>query len=31
MGLQSDYDLEVAEDSLGDRLQIEVREYANAG
>lgn len=31
MGLQSDYDLDVAQDSLGERLQIEVREYAFAG
>ena len=31
MGLQSDYDLDVAEDALGDRLEIEVREYAFAG
>ena len=31
MGLQSDYDLDVAEDKLGNRLQIEVREYALAG
>ena len=28
MGLQSDYDLDVAKDELGDRLEIEVREYA---
>jgi len=28
MGLQSDYDLDVAEDELGERLEIEVREYA---
>jgi len=27
MGLQSDYDLDVAEDKLGDRLNIEVRAY----
>lgn len=27
MGLQSDYDLDVAEDELGDRLDREVREY----
>jgi len=27
MGLQSDYDLDVAQDALGDRLQREVREY----
>ncbi len=26
MGLQSDYDLDVAEDELGDRLEKEVRE-----
>ncbi len=31
MGLQSDYDLDVAEDILGDRLQKEVREYSFAG
>ncbi len=30
MGLQSDYDLDVAEDELGDRLEIEVREYSPA-
>jgi addiction module HigA family antidote len=30
MGLQSDYDLDVAEDALGDRLQREVRSYASA-
>ena len=30
MGLQSDYDLDVAQDALGDRLQREVREYAFA-
>ena len=28
MGLQSDYDLDVAEDKLGDRLEIEVREFS---
>jgi len=28
MGLQSDYDLDVAKDELGDRLETEVREYA---
>ncbi len=27
MGLQSDYDLDVAEDALEDRLEIEVREF----
>lgn len=27
MGLQSDYDLDVAEDELGERLDREVREY----
>lgn len=27
MGLQSDYDLDVAEDELGDRLEVEVRQY----
>ncbi len=31
MGLQSDYDLDVAEDMLGDRLQKEVREYTFVG
>ncbi|MBC8334973.1 MAG: HigA family addiction module antidote protein [Anaerolineae bacterium] len=31
MGLQSDYDLDVAQDILGDRLQKEVREYSFAG
>jgi addiction module HigA family antidote len=31
MGLQSDYDLDIAEDSLGDRLDIEVRKYAYTG
>lgn len=31
MGLQSDYDLDVAEDLLGDRLQKEVREYTFVG
>ena len=31
MGLQSDHDLDVAQDTLGDRLQQEVREYAFAG
>ena len=31
MGLQSDYDLDVAEDALGDRLKREVRSYASAG
>lgn len=31
MGLQSDYDLDVAQDSLENRLQIEVREFAFAG
>ena len=31
MGLQSDYDLDVAQDFLGERLQMEVREYAFAG
>ncbi|MEA3349305.1 MAG: HigA family addiction module antitoxin [Chloroflexota bacterium] len=30
MGLQSDYDLDVAADELGDRLEHEVREYAFA-
>ena len=28
MGLQSDYDLDIAEENLGDRLDIEVRKYA---
>jgi addiction module HigA family antidote len=31
MGLQSDYDLDVAEDVLGNRLEKEVREYAFTG
>ncbi len=30
MGLQSDYDLDVAEDELGDRLDREVRAYSVA-
>ena len=30
MGLQSDYDLDVATDNLGDRLQREVRSYVSA-
>ncbi len=30
MGLQSDYDLDIAEDELGDRLDREVREYSVA-
>ena len=30
MGLQSDYDLDVAEDELGDRLEREVRAYSVA-
>jgi len=30
MGLQSDYDLDVAQDSLEDVLETEVREYAFA-
>jgi len=30
MGLQSDYDLDVAEDELGDRLEREVRSYSLA-
>ena len=29
MGLQTDYDLDVAADNLGDRLQREVRSYAS--
>lgn len=28
MGLQSDYDLDIAEDELGDRLEREVRAYS---
>lgn len=28
MGLQSDYDLDLAEDELGDRLEREVRAYS---
>jgi len=28
MGLQSDYDLDVAEDELGNRLEIEVRQFS---
>ena len=31
LGLQMDYDLDVEEDKLGDRLQREVREYAASG
>ena len=30
MGLQSDYDLDLAEDELGDRLEREVRAYSVA-
>jgi addiction module HigA family antidote len=30
MGLQADYDLDVASDKLGDRLQREVRSFASA-
>ena len=30
MGLQNDYDLDIAEDKLGDRLDIEVHSYAMA-
>ena len=30
MGLQSDYDLDVAEDELGDRLEREVRSFSIA-
>ncbi len=30
MGLQSDYDLDVAEDELGDRLEREVRAFSIA-
>ena len=30
MGLQSDYDLDITEDELGDRLEREVREYSVA-
>jgi hypothetical protein len=28
LGLQMDYDLDIEEDRLGERLQREVREYA---
>jgi antitoxin HigA-1 len=31
MGLQNDYDLDVAADALGDRLEVEVRPMAAAG
>jgi addiction module HigA family antidote len=31
LGLQNDYDLDIAQDSLGDRLQKEVRTYTYAG
>jgi len=31
MGLQNDYDLDVAADSLGDRLKTEVRPMAATG
>ena len=31
MGLQTDYDLDVASDALGDRLEIEVRPMETAG
>jgi len=31
LGLQNDYDLDVAADELGDRLKREVRPYASAG
>jgi antitoxin HigA-1 len=31
MGMQSDYDLDVAEDTLGNRLEIEVREFSYSG
>ena len=31
MGLQSEYDLDVASDSLGNRLEREVRPHATAG
>ena len=31
MGLQNDYDLDVAADTLGDRLDIEVRPMAISG
>ncbi len=31
MGLQSDYDLEVASDTLGDRLNVEVRPIVATG
>jgi len=30
LGLQADYDLDVAADALGDRLKIEVRPYISA-
>jgi addiction module HigA family antidote len=30
MGLQSDYDLDVAQDELGDRLEYEVRSISHA-
>ena len=30
LGLQADYDLDVAADALGDRLKIEVRPYVSA-
>jgi antitoxin HigA-1 len=31
MGLQNDYDLDVADDALGSRLEIEVRPMAESG
>ena len=31
LGLQIDYDLDVEEDKLGDRLQLDIREYAASG
>lgn len=31
LGLQMDYDLDVAEDELGDRLKLEVKSHAKAG
>jgi plasmid maintenance system antidote protein VapI len=30
LGLQMDYDLDIEEDRLGERLQREVREYATS-
>jgi plasmid maintenance system antidote protein VapI len=31
LGLQMDYDLDIEEDRLGERLQREVREYVASG